>query len=175
MIEEARMKRGENGLVPDGEGWFVVNVAEAPWLESDKFGKVAWFEGKPGFPHFGINVRALQPGQPACQYHREDRQEAFLVLQGECRLLVEGKERTLRPWDFFHCPPDTNHVVVGAGDGPSVVLMVGDRDPDQKIVAPVDELALAHDAGVRTETTSSAEAYAGVAERRGCPPPPPFR
>jgi len=154
MIEEARMKRGENGIVPDGEGWF---------------------EGKPSFPHFGINVRVLQPGQPACHYHREDQQEAFLVLQGECHLLVEGQERMLRQWDFFHCPPDTNHVVVGAGDGPCVVLMVGKRDPNQKIVYPVDELALDHGAGVRTETASPAEAYAGVGRRRECAAPPPFR
>ena len=175
MIEEARMVRGKNGIVPDGEGWFVVNVAEAPWLESDKFGKVAWFEGKASFPHFGINVRVLQPGQPACHYHREDQQEAFLVLQGECRLLVEGQERMLRQWDFFHCPPDTNHVVVGAGDGPCVVLMVGKRDPNQKIVYPVDELALDHGAGVHTETASPSEAYAGVGRRRECTAPPPFR
>jgi hypothetical protein len=26
------------------------------------------------------------------------------VLSGECRLLVDGGERLLRPWDFFHCP-----------------------------------------------------------------------
>jgi uncharacterized cupin superfamily protein len=174
MIEEAKMKRGEQGMAPEGEGWFVVNVAEAPWLSSDRFGKVAWFEGGSSFPHFGINIRVLQPGQPACHYHRESQQEAFLVLQGECRLLVEGQERMLRQWDLFHCPPETNHVAVGAGDGPCVVLMVGDRDPEGRIVYPVDELALGYDAGVSTETTSPSEAYAGIAGRRSCPAPPPF-
>jgi quercetin dioxygenase-like cupin family protein len=37
-------------------------------------------------------------------YHREKAQEGFLVLSGECLLVVEGEERPLRQWDFFHCP-----------------------------------------------------------------------
>ena len=56
------------------------------------------------FPQLGINVTVLEPGQ-ATLYHAESSQEAFIVLSGECRLLVEDDERLLRPWDFFHtCP-----------------------------------------------------------------------
>ncbi len=50
-------------------------------------------------------------------YHWETEQEAFLVLAGEAPLIVEGEERPLRQWDFVHLPPETNHVIVGAGDG----------------------------------------------------------
>ena len=49
------------------------------------------------------------------------------MLSGECRLLVEGEERLLRPWDFFHCPAGTEHIFVGAGEGPCVILMAGAR------------------------------------------------
>ncbi len=60
-------------------------------------------------------------------YHGEEDQEDFLVLYGECLLIVEGEERRLEAWDFVHCPPYTRHVFVGAGDGPCAILMVGGR------------------------------------------------
>jgi hypothetical protein len=40
-------------------------------------------------------------------------------------MLVEAVERLLRPWDFLHSPAGTEHIFVGAGDGPCVILMVG--------------------------------------------------
>ena len=30
----------------------------------------------------------------------------------------------MRPWDYFHSPPGTEHITVGAGDGPCVILNV---------------------------------------------------
>lgn len=174
MVREAKLERTEHGLVPQDDGWFVLNLAQARWLSNDKFGALARFEGQAKFPQFGINVRVLQPGQSNCYYHREDQQEDFLVLAGSCRLLVEGRERMLKRWDLFHCPPNTDHVIVGAGDGPCAVLMVGHRAPDQKIVYPVEPLALEHGAGVRKETTSPAEAYADTGERQPVPTPAPF-
>jgi uncharacterized cupin superfamily protein len=42
------------------------------------------FEARVGtFPELGVNIRLLQPGQPAAMYHREGAQEACLVLSGE--------------------------------------------------------------------------------------------
>jgi uncharacterized cupin superfamily protein len=93
-------------------------------------------------------------------YHRENRQEGFLVLSGECVLIVEGEERPLETWDFFHCPAGTAHVIVGAGDGPAVVLAVGARGSRKGIVYEVDAVALERGAGVEQETTKFAEAYA---------------
>jgi uncharacterized cupin superfamily protein len=101
-------------------------------------------------------------------YHWEADQEDFLVLSGEALLIVEGEERPLRAWDFVHCPPGTKHVIVGAGEGPSVVLAVGARDrstgPDWGGY-PVDKAALRHGAGVEEETTEPAEAYARFRKR----------
>ena len=96
------------------------------------------------------------------RYHREANQEDFLVLAGECLLLIEGEERPLKRWDFVHCPPDTEHGFVGAGDGPCVIFMTGARKgwPERGTVYVHSELALRHGAVVETETTSSAEAYA---------------
>lgn len=164
MVEEAALTSTENGLVPQGDGWFVVNAREARWHENDEFGRYTSFEGDPRFEDLGINVGVLQPGQPGCMYHREDEQEGFLVLSGECLLLVEGEERPLRAWDFVHCPPWTEHVLVGAGEGPCVVLAVGTRRPGKEVLYPVAEVALRHDASVLEETASSKEAYARFSE-----------
>ncbi len=93
-------------------------------------------------------------------YHAESEQESFLVVQGECLLVVEGQERTLRPWDFFYCAPHTQHAFVGVGDEPCLMVMVGARDPNGSIVYARDETALKHGAGVEQETTSPRKAYA---------------
>jgi uncharacterized cupin superfamily protein len=159
MVPEAPLEKTESGLVPKGEGWFVVNAKEARWLEHKTFGSGTTFEGDPEFEQIGINIGVLEPGQPACLYHRENAQEDFLVLWGECLLLVEGEERRLKAWDFVHCPPWTEHVFVGAGDGPCGILAVGARGPEE-IVYPVSELARRHGASAEQETPDPKQAYA---------------
>jgi uncharacterized cupin superfamily protein len=158
MIPEAPLRRTDNGLVPEGAGWFVVNAREALWKEG-AFGAYTRFEGDARFEQIGINIGVLQPGQAACMYHGEEDQEDFLVLSGECLLLIEGEERPVRAWDFVHCPPWTEHVFVGAGNGPCAILAVGGRSGTD-VVYPRAEVALRHGAGVEEETTSGAEAYA---------------
>jgi uncharacterized cupin superfamily protein len=164
---EARMEAREGGLVPASEGWFVVNATEAQWM-AGVFGAYTRFEGEERFPLIGVNIGVLAPGQASCYYHAEDEQENFLVLAGTCLLLVEGQERRLRQWDFVHCPPWTEHVFVGAGDGPCTVLAIGTRLTDG-VVYPDSELARGHRAGVAHETRDPDHAYAGV------PPDTPTR
>jgi uncharacterized cupin superfamily protein len=170
MVPEAKLKETESGLVPEGEGWFVVNTGEARWFEHADFGRYTRFEGDARFPEFGINVSVLEPGEPNCLYHSESNQEAFLVLVGECKLLVDGEERLLGAWDFFHCPAGTEHVFVGAGDGPCVILMVGARSKDERLLYPVSELAARYGASAEEETPEPKQAYARFeAPRRARP------
>jgi uncharacterized cupin superfamily protein len=171
-VEEARLEDVGSGLAPVSEGWFVVNVADAAWLTSEAFGARCVFEGgmpvlreRPDlpahrFPELGVTLQVLSPGRPSGLYHAESAQEDFLVLAGECLLLVEDEERRLQAWDFVHCPAGTRHVFVGAGSGPCVVLMTGRRSEGRTIVYPSSELAREHGAGVDTETRSPHEAYA---------------
>lgn len=160
MVPEAPIEAVEGGHVPSGSGWFVLNVREARWMDGH-FGAYTRFEGESRFPRLGFNIGVLEPGQPACKYHGEDEQEDFLVLSGECLLLIEGQERHLKAWDFVHCPPWTEHVFVGAGDGPCAILAVGTRSGDN-VVYPVSELAQRHGAGVDRETRDPHEAYADL-------------
>jgi uncharacterized cupin superfamily protein len=66
----------------------------------------------------------------------------------------------LEQWDYFHCPPDVAHAIVGAGREASLVLAVGSRIGPDVILYPRDETALKHDAGVEQETPEPGEAYA---------------
>jgi uncharacterized cupin superfamily protein len=171
-VAEARLEDSGAGLAPAGDGWFVVNVRAADWWTSPPFGSGTSFESEQApFRQFGINVSVLEPGKPSCLYHSESQQEAFLVLSGECTLLVAGEARSLRAWDFFHCPAGTEHVLVGAGEEPCVVLMAGARTPDEQLLYPVSELAERYGASAESETGDAKEAYARFERsRRGRPP-----
>ena len=172
-MDEARLDETGSGLTPATEGWFVVNVRDAEWKTHDAFGSGCVFESdKNWFPQLGINISVLEPGHPNCLYHSESLQEAFLVLSGECRLLVNGEERLLGPWDFFHCPAGVEHVFVGAGDGPCVVLMVGARTEEEKLLYPVSELATRYAASAEVETPDPGVAY--EAFERPAPGRPPY-
>jgi uncharacterized cupin superfamily protein len=161
MVAAARLEETGAGLAASTEGWFVVNIRESVWVTSEYFADSCVFEGDDApFAQLGFTIAVLRPGEPSGLYHAESNQEDFLVLAGECLLLVEGHERRLRAWDFVHCPPGTEHIFVGAGDGPCVIFMTGARLREKKIVYPRSELALRHGAGAHAETTSPAEAYA---------------
>jgi uncharacterized cupin superfamily protein len=159
MIPEASLASVDGGREPRGEGWFVLNARDAVWREEPSLGRYCRFEGDVRFTQFGVSIHILMPGQPNCMFHGEDTQEDFLVLSGECLLLVEGEERRLQEWDFVHCPAWTEHVFVGTGDGPCALLMMGAR-PGEAVRYPVSDLALRHRAGVDEETDSPKEAYA---------------
>lgn len=164
-MPEAQLEPSGSGLTPVTEGWFVVNVRDAEWWFEEGRGARCPFENEYGdspveFSQLGINVTVLGPGQTGL-YHAEENQEAFLVVSGECVLLVEGEERRLGPWDFFHAPPWTEHAFVGSGEEPCVILMVGARS-GPGVHYPVSEVAVRHGASVAEDTSDWRQAYATV-------------
>jgi uncharacterized cupin superfamily protein len=173
-VEEAQLEDSGSGLAPVAEGWFVVNVRDAEWWSSERRGARCAFESEYGeppveFAQLGVNLTVLEPGETSL-YHAEENQEAFLVLSGECSLVVENEERRLRAWDFFHAPSWTEHAFVGAGEGPCVILMAGSRSAPG-VRYPVSELAARHGASVAEETTDWREAYATLGQFRRERPP----
>ena len=168
MVPESPLESTEHGLVPEGDGWFVLNAREARWRPGQDRGAYCIFEGEREFPQLGIHLVTLAPGEPMSMYHWEADQENFLVLAGEALLVIEGEERPLRQWDFVHCPAGTNHAIVGAGDASCLLLAVGAR---VRSTGPkwgaytVDQAAIRHGAGVIEETTKSEEAYASFPAR----------
>jgi uncharacterized cupin superfamily protein len=139
---------------------FVMNVADAPTEAHSRRAMCIDFESRDArWPDTGVNIQIMQPGRPNCRYHSEPVQEDFLVLHGECIVILEGEERPLRQWDFVHVPAGVEHVFVGAGEGPCAVLMIGSRRKDEAHY-PVNEVAARYDASVSTATDDPAEAYA---------------
>jgi uncharacterized cupin superfamily protein len=153
--------------VHDEPGWFVVNAREERWERWDGLGVYCHFEGKKRFPQIGFNISVLEPGESLGRYHAENAQEDFLVVAGECTLVIDEQERPLRSWDFVHCPAGTPHMIVGAGDSPSVVVAVGRRGLHRRgLVYPVSEVARKHGVSVEKETSNPREAYADLAGRQ---------
>jgi uncharacterized cupin superfamily protein len=177
MVSEAPLEETEAGLVAAGEGWFVMNARDARWFHSPGRDSLPLtgcdeFEAETYFPMLGMSIQVISPGEPNSMYHWETEQEDFLVLSGEALLIVEGQERRLRRWDFVHCPPETRHVFVGAGDGPCVILAASSRQFQAR--GPwgfytVDEAARRHNACPDEETQDTSAAYARL------PPSEPTR
>ena len=172
MVPESKLEQTDHGLVPKGEGWFVLNLRDAVWRHADGRGAVCLalddFEGERRFEQLGVNPFVLGPGEPMAVYHSEADQEGFLVVSGEAVLIVEGEERQLRAWDFVHCPPGTKHVIVGAGNGPCVVIAVGARERSNEpdgLAFRADDVAKRHGASVEEDTTDGDVAYASVPSR----------
>jgi mannose-6-phosphate isomerase-like protein (cupin superfamily) len=173
MVAEARLEQTEHGIVPKGEGWYVLNMRDAEWRQADGRGAVCVvgddFEGwRREADQLGINPFVLGPGEPMAMYHREADQEGFLVVSGEAVLIVQGEERHLRAWDFVHCPPNTKHVIVGGGSGPCLVIAIGarahDGEPDS-LGFPADDVAKRRGASVEADTMDGGVAYASVPGR----------
>jgi uncharacterized cupin superfamily protein len=169
VVAEAELQQTEHGLVATGEGWFVVNARDARWYHVEARSAFCDLEGDQDFSQLGMNVQVLLPGEPMAMYHWEVDQEDFLVVSGEAVLVVEGEERTLRAWDFFHCPTLTKHTIVGAGNGPCIVIAVGARANQE---GPgwggytVDEAAGKHGVSVARDTNEATEAYAKFEKRQ---------
>lgn len=173
MVPESKLEKTEHGLVPKGEGWFVLNMRDAEWRHVDGRGAVCVtlddFEGWRKFDQLGVNPFVLERGEPMSMYHWESDQEGFLVVSGEAILIIEGEERPLHAWDFVHCPPNTKHVIVGAGSGPCLVIAIGAREHSEEpdgLCFNFDEIAKRHGASVEADTMDGGVAYASVPGRQ---------
>jgi uncharacterized cupin superfamily protein len=168
MVPEGKLEQTDAGLVPAAAGWFVLNARDARWFHRPGRGDslpltgVDEHEAETFFPMLGMSIQVLPPGEPNSTYHWETEQENFLVLSGEALLVVEGQERPLKQWDFVHCPPETKHVLVGAGDAPCVILAASSRQLQKD--GPwgfysVDETAARYNASSPEETQDGDVAY----------------
>jgi uncharacterized cupin superfamily protein len=180
LIQEAQLAQVKSGLTPVTAGWFVLNARDSAWLNNDATEACCIFEsddfvlrGRPDLteyvkPGAGFALRVLRPGRPGGMYHAESVQEDFLVLVGECILIIEDQERHLRAWDFVHCPPGTAHTFIGAGEGPCVLVCAGNRDLNEETFSRIykrSDVAMRYGASVAQDTSSSAEANAWFRDR----------
>ena len=93
-VKEASSEETPYGRYVTSEGWFVLNLADALAVRNEEKGGATYpLEPQESpFCDFGVNVRVVWPGEPNALYHSEGVQEGFLVLSGECTLIVEEEE-----------------------------------------------------------------------------------
>jgi quercetin dioxygenase-like cupin family protein len=140
--------------------WSVRNVRDLTWTENLMGAYCDLLQGGDDeSEEFAINLNVLARGQPMAIYHHEPHQEGFLVLRGECELIVDGESRPLKQWDYVHCPREVPHVVVGAGDEPALVLAVGSRVGGGRATFPPEPRAQRYKAST-TEELDARAAYA---------------
>jgi mannose-6-phosphate isomerase-like protein (cupin superfamily) len=120
-MEEAKLQEMPYGRNPETDGWFVLNLGDALAVRNEEKGGATYPlepEGG-GFTDFGVNVHVLWPGEPNGLYHSESVREAFLVLSGECTLLVEEEERPLRSGTSSTARPGRATSSSAAATGPA--------------------------------------------------------
>jgi uncharacterized cupin superfamily protein len=168
MVPEAPIEKTDEGLVPGSPGWFVINAREARWRKRPERGYSLPLSGwsdeecETHFTQLGVNLIVLGPGEPMSMYHWEADAEGFFVIAGEPVLVIEGEERQLRQYDYVHCPPNTNHVIAGAGDRPCVILAMSSREfmaTDEWGGYSVNDAAGRHNANPPEDTNDPAFAY----------------
>jgi uncharacterized cupin superfamily protein len=175
VVPEATLEDTGAGLVAASVGWFVMNARDARWFhrpgraDSLPLTGCDEFEAETYFPMLGMSIQIVSPGEPTTTYHWETEQEDFLVLAGEAVLIVEGQERSLKQWDFVHCPPGTKHAFAGAGSGPCVLLCASSRQFQKD--GPwgfycADEAAARYNASPPEDTQDGALAYARFAPQQ---------
>lgn len=174
MVGEARLRETDAGLVPDSHGWLVMNTRDARWIERPGRGHNLPFTGwteeeaETYFPQLGVALVVLSPGEPIGMYHWEADQEDFLILFGEALLIIEGEERPLHQWDFVHCPPKTEHMIIGAGSGRCVLMAMSSREfqTGEWGAYTSNEVAERHGISVEEETSDTEVAYARFPKSR---------
>jgi uncharacterized cupin superfamily protein len=175
-MHEAQIDTTPEGQLPAGDGWYILNLGETAWATVPGFGVWRDFDDPDAdsSQRMAVHVHVLQPGESNGYYHAEAAQEGFLVLSGECIAVIEGEERRLRRWDYFHSPPGTAHITVGAGDEPCAILMFGSPDPRRKVEWIANETAAKHGASVARTTGRDTEAYGEIPPEVRVPAPRPF-
>ena len=114
-MDEATIEDG----VPTTAGWFVDQCARrAMDAQRDARGLQVRRRGPRALRPSGHRPVLDRSGQADDAVPPRGRPGGLPRPAGWCVLVIEGEERTLRAWDFVHCPPGTAHTIVAAGDDP---------------------------------------------------------
>jgi uncharacterized cupin superfamily protein len=81
-----------------------------------------------GSEHLGVSYFRYAPGfrSPAAHRHRE-QEEAYIVVGGSGRILLDGEVHVLRPWDVVRVSPTTVRAFEASDEGLELVIVGSDR------------------------------------------------
>jgi hypothetical protein len=160
-VNEASSEETPYGRYITSDGWFVLNIADALAVRNDEKGGATYpLEPRESpFRDVGIRVpssrranRTRSTTPKACRKgfscSRASARSSWRRTNGRCG---SGTTSTVQPVRAS--------VIVGAGDGPCSILMLGAR-PDVEVRYPVSEVAAKYDASAVKDTDDADEAYA---------------
>jgi quercetin dioxygenase-like cupin family protein len=111
-------------------GYTIVNLkdiddtvgARVPGLEG-RFGR-----SHLGSEHLGVSYWRYEPGKRASAGHRHrEQEEAYLVVSGSGRILLDGEAHPIRQWDVVRVSPATVRALEAGPDGLEVIAIASDR------------------------------------------------
>ena len=158
-MPEARLEDAGAGLVPVDDGWFVVNARDAAWLTSEHGGRspgsLCCFESPElAFPQLGVWTPRPGAGSAERPLPRRDAAGGVPRARRGVQAARGGQGAAPAGVGLLPQPSGTEHIFVGAGDGPCMILMTGARS-EEEVHYPVSELAARYGASVEEETTDS--------------------
>jgi uncharacterized cupin superfamily protein len=115
-----------------------------------------------GLSQFGVNLTKLEPGAATALRHWHEQEDEFVyILEGECVLIENGGEVTLKAGDCagFKANVDDGHCIVNRTDREVLLLEVGTRAQAERSHYPDDDLKLERDDGVVRVLHKSGEPY----------------
>ena len=96
-----------------------------------------------GLTNFGVNRTTLTPGSVSALRHAHSRQDEFVyVLEGTPTLVTDEGDLLLGPGMCagFKAGTGVGHQLVNRSDADAVILEVGDRSPEDRVIYPADDL-----------------------------------
>ncbi|MDQ2066803.1 cupin domain-containing protein [Xinfangfangia sp. CPCC 101601] len=123
-----------------------------------------------GLTQFGVNLVTLKPGALSSLRHWHKAEDEFImVMAGECVLVTDAGEETMRQGDCVGFPagqPDGHHLI-NRGDTPAVFLVIGSKAAEETVTYTDVDLLLRSTDGVTTFTHKDGRPYQPEGENNG--------
>jgi quercetin dioxygenase-like cupin family protein len=114
----------------DRPGFTVVNLLEVEDSAGERFpGIEARFARRHlDSEHLGVTYLRYAPDMRSSSAHsHREQEEAYVVVRGSGRVLVDGEEIELRQWDVVRCSPQTVRAFAAGPDGLDLIAIGSDR------------------------------------------------
>ena len=94
-----------------------------------------------GAEKLDVHLNRLNPQEPGGSYHHHSKADnVYIVKRGEGKLVVEGKEHTIREDDVVYIPAGQKHSLQNVSDKPFEIFEIYAPAGDQFDFVPDDEV-----------------------------------
>ena len=122
----------------------IVNMYPDPFHDPIKGRERKRLGNAVGLSQFGVNLTKLEPGAATSIRHWHEQEDEFVyILQGECVLIEDGGEVTLKVGDCagWRANVPDGHCIVNKSKADVLLLEIGTRAPSERAHYPGSDLA----------------------------------